>query len=322
MHTPHWSILAAALSFSLALGCSVGQAPVEGSQHDGGLSNHLGDASFGGTIQLDSGTGGIHPGGGGGADAGSVGGGGGGTGSGVCGTGAGTGDTTTDTCLNASCCASFAPCYADATCLACLSAPSGAGCSTNSLFTAFDTCWSNNCASSSGGGGGGGTGTAGTCCSGQSCFGDTCDDYIDSACCNTLDACLNDSTCNTCLTSSSAPSSCDSNTLLAAFADCLCGGSGATSCSAECGGSSSGGGGGTAGTCCSGQSCFGDTCDDYIDSACCDTLDTCLNDTTCYDCLTSSSATGCDTNAAFGAFGDCVCGGSGGTNECATECGG
>jgi hypothetical protein len=320
MRTPHWSILVASLSFSLVLGCSTGVDTTGSGFLDGGLANHLGDAGGGGfgTIQLDGGTtggGGFTPGGGSGGGTGS------GSGTGICGTDASTGDTTLDTCLNTSCCSSFTACYADSTCLACLAAPSGTGCSSNSLFVAFDTCWGNNCDTSGGTGTGTGTGTAGTCCANQSCFGDTCDDYIDSACCDTLDACLNDTSCYDCLTSTTA-TGCDSNATFTAFANCVCGGSGASSCSAECGGSSGGGGTGTAGTCCANQSCFGDTCDDYIDSNCCDSLDACLNDSGCYDCLTSTTATGCSSNSAFMTFASCVCDGSGGTNECYTVCNG
>jgi hypothetical protein len=240
MRAQLFAVLAAALALGLAVGCSTGEAPFE-TQHDGGLGNHLGDGGFGGTIQLDSGTGGFTP-PGGGSDGGTS-------------------------------------------------------------------------------GGGGGGGTAGTCCA-AGCFGDACDGYINSYCCNSLDACLADTACNACLTSSSA-TGCDTNALFAAFAQCVCGGAGATNeCAAECGGSSGGGGGGgTAGTCCD-SGCFGDSCDGYINSYCCGSLDACLADTACYDCLTSDTATGCDTNALFGAFADCVCGGAGATNECAAECGG
>jgi len=302
MRTPQWSVLAAVLSLSLAVGCSQGLAPTD-EQQDGGVNNHLGDGpSWTGNVQLDSGSS-INPGGGGG-------GGGGGTGSdagtgggaGICGTDAATGDATLDACLDSMCCTSFTACYADSACLACLADPSGASCASNSLLLAFDTCWSNNC--DTGGGGGGGGGTTGTCCDGG-CFGDACDDYINQNCCSSLDACLADSTCSACLTSSSPPATCDSNALLGAFAECVCGGAGATtSCSAECGGSTGGGGTTGNGVCDSGESTGDDTVDACLSTSCCPEFDACFNSASCVDCM-YGSGTGCDSNDTYLAFDDC-----------------
>ena len=298
MHTPQWSVLAAVLSLSLAVGCSRGLAPTEG-PNDGGLSNHLGDGpTWGGNVQVDSGSV-VNPGGGGGGSGSDAGSGGGTTGTGICGTDAATGDATLDACLDSMCCPSFTACYGDSVCLACLADPAGAGCSSNNLFLAFDTCWANSCDT------GGGGGTAGTCCD-AGCFGTTCDDYINANCCSSLDACLADSTCNTCLTSASPPATCDSNALLAAFGECVCGGSGATtSCAAECGGSSGGGGGTTGnGVCDSGESTGDTTVDACLSASCCTEFDACFAETSCVDCM-YGAGTGCSSNDTYLAFDDC-----------------
>jgi hypothetical protein len=216
MHTPHWSVLAAALSLSLALGCSQGLAPTD-EPHDGGILNHLGDAPFGGTVQLDSGSA-ITPGGGGGSIPGGGGGGGGGTGTGICGTDAATGDATLDACLDTSCCTSFTACYDDSACGACLAAPTGAGCSTNTKFLAFDTCWADNCDSS---GGGGTTPTPtgnGVCDSGESTGDTTVDACLSTSCCTEFDACFASTSCVDCMYGSGT--GCSSNSTYTDFDDC------------------------------------------------------------------------------------------------------
>jgi hypothetical protein len=45
----------------------------------------------------------------------------------------------------------------------------------------------------------------------------------------------------------------------------------------------------------------------------------CFNDTTCYNCLVSTSTAGCTLNPAYATFATCVCSGSGAT-ACVTEC--
>jgi len=58
----------------------------------------------------------------------------------ICGSGLGYNSSGCNYCLTQDCCASFDPCVADTTCNACLQNPTGAGCSTNALFTAFVSC--------------------------------------------------------------------------------------------------------------------------------------------------------------------------------------
>ena len=48
-------------------------------------------------------------------------------------------------CVSDNCCASFDPCYADATCAACLQNPEGAGCDTDTLYEAYNVCLDANC---------------------------------------------------------------------------------------------------------------------------------------------------------------------------------
>lgn len=58
----------------------------------------------------------------------------------ICGSDLGYSASSCNACLSDNCCTSFNACLADMTCTACLSAPDGAGCATNQLFTAFTTC--------------------------------------------------------------------------------------------------------------------------------------------------------------------------------------
>lgn len=58
----------------------------------------------------------------------------------ICGSNLGYNATSCNSCLTDNCCTPFNACFADTTCNGCLTAPTGAGCMTNQLFTAFTSC--------------------------------------------------------------------------------------------------------------------------------------------------------------------------------------
>ncbi len=71
-----------------------------------------------------------------------------------------------------------------------------------------------------------------------------CDDCLSASCCAQETACANDATCTTCVTSATPPASCNTDTLVTAFADCF-----NNTCATQCGsGSSSSSSSGTATT--------------------------------------------------------------------------
>lgn len=91
-----------------------------------------------------------------------------------------------DGCLSANCCESFDPCAADMDCLACLQNPMGAGCDTNTLYQAFQTCFDTNCP----------TAICGTMLAYQSPNLNAC---VNNNCCATFNPCELDPACNACL---------------------------------------------------------------------------------------------------------------------------
>lgn len=296
MRTPLGLVLAAALSMGLVMGCSKGILPTE-EPRDGGVFNHLGDGPpvWDGMIQLDSGS--VVPprdGASSSSSSGNDGGGGGGDGggTGLCGTSASTGDATVDGCLGAHCCPSFNACYADTACVACLANPSGAGCSSNTKYAAFDTCWTDNCDTSGGGGGGGGTGTL---CGTTESTGDvTVDACLDSHCCTPFDACYSDASCQGCMYGQGT--SCTGNSKFRAFDSCW---------SSNC--DSGGGGGGTTanGVCDSGESTGDTTTDACLSASCCTEFNACYSRTSCQPCLFDSTLRGCGSNSRYLDFDDC-----------------
>ena len=242
-------------------------------------------------------------------------GGGGGGGGTICGDEPGFGDATFDACINSYCCPSFLACVADAACAACLENPSGAGCTTNALATAFDTCIANSC---DGGGGGGGGGT-GICGSGESSGDATVDACLSASCCAQFDACDANAACVACFENWTA--ACDSNPTATALDDCWgsCdsgGGGGGTvecgdgycdspetaaSCPADCDG---GGGGGGTGICGSGASTGDATLDACLSASCCPEFLACDVNAACVACFENWTAA-CDSNAAATALDDC-----------------
>jgi hypothetical protein len=93
-----------------------------------------------------------------------------------------------DGCLSANCCDSFDPCAADMDCLACLQNPMGAGCDTNTLYQAFQTCFDTSCP----------TAICDTMLAYQSPNTNAC---INNNCCATFNPCEADMACNQCLQS-------------------------------------------------------------------------------------------------------------------------
>ena len=111
-------------------------------------------------------------------------------------------------CLTANCCATFNPCFADATCNACLQSadPTADGCDTNALFMAESACQDNFCATS----------ICGGMISGLPGF-NSC--MTKSTCCTSWTACENDAGCNPCLLDATN-AGCDTNTLFAPVVTC------------------------------------------------------------------------------------------------------
>lgn len=100
-------------------------------------------------------------------------------------------------------------------------------------------CVDTNSGASSGGNGSSGTGSSGTGSGGNPNCGFTtndftCDACLSSYCCSQEQACVNDATCTSCVTSASQSSSCANNSLVVGLYDCA-----QVYCSNDCGGSSS-----------------------------------------------------------------------------------
>lgn len=71
--------------------------------------------------------------------------------SGICDSGLTVGVPACDYCLGSSCCTEISECWADSTCQGCLtSGGANAGCNTNTLYTAINTCWSTSCSTDCG----------------------------------------------------------------------------------------------------------------------------------------------------------------------------
>jgi hypothetical protein len=137
-------------------------------------------------------------------------------------------------CVTASCCASFTPCYDDATCNACLMDPTTAGCDTNELYTALNTCMDTNCPT--------------TICTTDIGFSDTttgdpifeCNTCAGDSCCASLETCVGDGSeqavdlCITCLQTpddAACVAAAAIQTAANTFNTCV-----ETSCATECGG--------------------------------------------------------------------------------------
>lgn len=129
----------------------------------------------------------------------------------------------------------------------------------------------------------------------------TCGDCSDAECCAQEQACADNATCASCASSSTPSSTCDANTQLAAWDQCL-----TDHCATECGISQAGCGFTSSVAAC--QTCFEDQC--------CDESKACAANSACVDCVTTSpTPAGCDTNALVLAFDGCI------EDNCATECG-
>ena len=69
----------------------------------------------------------------------------------ICGSGLGYSIASCNYCLTQQCCTQFDACQGDAACTACLGAPTGAGCDTNTAFIAFTQCRDVTCKAGCGG---------------------------------------------------------------------------------------------------------------------------------------------------------------------------
>ena len=187
-----------------------------------------------------------------------------------------------DTCINANCCDETDACAADASCLACLDKPDGAGCATNPLVAAYRQCFT-----------GMGTGECGApClpagfCSSHVSISPTCDACLSTNCCGSYDACNADATCSACL-DDSTQQACTTSALLGQFMQCF-GGTGANQCGASCGEL----------VCGLPISEEFPACTTCMNAHCCGVVDPCYADATCRACFLDPFGAGCDTNALY-----------------------
>lgn len=143
-------------------------------------------------------------------------------------------DAMCQTCFENKCCAQMSACAADKDCTTCATSPSAsqpASCATNALYQAEQSCISMSCFAE---------------CGGSKCgFGSdnaTCNTCYEDKCCAELSACAMDSTCVSCVTTSTPAASCASNPLVKAARTCV-NGNCATACGSGAGGSAGAGGG-------------------------------------------------------------------------------
>lgn len=141
-------------------------------------------------------------------------------------------DATCSTCMNNNCCTQQQNCKNDTTCNSCVTSQTPpANCSSNTADTALMQCYTNKCATQ-----------CGMKC-GFSSQNATCQTCFENNCCSQAQACSKDATCTTCVTSSSPPASCSTNSLAQAFTSCV-----SKNCSSQCGSGGVGGAAGAGGT--------------------------------------------------------------------------
>lgn len=138
----------------------------------------------------------------------------------------------------------------------------------------------------------------GTC--GFSYSNQTCGTCMTNSCCSAGQACANDATCSSCVTSQNPPASCSTNSLVNALLQCY-----THQCGTACG---------AAGKC--GFTSSNATCQTCFENSCCSQSKACFSDATCSSCVTSSSpAASCSTNSLANAFLSCV------QQNCGSQCG-
>jgi hypothetical protein len=259
---------------------------------------------------------------------------------------------TCDPCVTAVCTKDSYCCATkwDAQCIGELSAACSATCSGSSSSSSSSSSTSSSSSSTS-------SSSGGTTSCGLTTGDATCDACLDTACCAESTACVNDASCISCLTSSSPPASCNSDTAVTGFAACYqshcataCGGSsssssssggtttssssssssGATSSSSSSssssGAASSSSSGGSAGC---GLTVTAPACNACITGSCCAQAAACAGDATCVACLNAPGSALCPTDAAYFAFHTCLAacdascaGGSSSSSSGATGAGG
>jgi hypothetical protein len=139
-------------------------------------------------------------------------------------------DQTCSTCMDGSCCSAEQACANDTTCTSCVTSQTPpASCDTNSLANALIQCYTHQCGTA--------CGSAGKC--GFTSSNATCQTCFENSCCSQSQACFNDATCTSCVTSSAPAASCSSNALATAFSNCI-----QQSCNSQCGGGDAGTDGG------------------------------------------------------------------------------
>jgi hypothetical protein len=123
-------------------------------------------------------------------------------------------------CLGTSCCAEWTACGADMVCSACATSQgANSGCSHYALYTAATTCESSNCAQD----------CTAICNSGLTTNNPACDLCLTANCCGAFEACIDDSTCDTCLLSSGQGPTCQTDATYVTADTCQ-----STNCASEC----------------------------------------------------------------------------------------
>jgi hypothetical protein len=123
-------------------------------------------------------------------------------------------------CLGSSCCSEWTTCAADATCSGCATSQGMAsGCQEDSLYNAATTCERDKCSST----------CTQICDTGLSTNNPACDTCLGLSCCQEFQECIGDSTCDTCLLSSSPAPSCSDDTAFSMATMCQSG-----SCATQC----------------------------------------------------------------------------------------
>jgi hypothetical protein len=139
-------------------------------------------------------------------------------------------------CLGSSCCAQWTACGADATCSGCANSQGmNPGCQEpGSLYVSAVKCEHCMCSAD----------CTQVCDTGLTTNNPPCDLCLDESCCGLLDACINDSTCDMCLLSSSPPSSCSDDMAFSMATACQ-----SAHCATQCMSGGCGQGGGDGGAC-------------------------------------------------------------------------
>ena len=131
-----------------------------------------------------------------------------------------TGNATCDACIASSCCSQALACVNNAACNTCTETETPPlSCSSNAMYVAFTSCYTNACSSACGLPSPD-AGTPQNCSAPITTGSATCDTCLASSCCSQATSCFNNDACNTCLSEEGSTSSCLSNTPYVAFSSC------------------------------------------------------------------------------------------------------